>query len=1061
MKDPLASEFEPPSPRSPSGAASVADEVRAHPELLADPAALGQRILAELARRAAAGDPGSWQDYAARYPQCAEQLARAANSFASPSPPPLPSYDTVIPQALSDEPRYDTVVPGPAAAPTAEAAGDGGERFATQASAAASVGAAAERILNLGRPEIAGYDILGELGRGGMGIVYKARQRSAQRIVALKVVRSDVLDALPFDTRASTLDRFRAEAQAAANLDHDNLVTVYEVGESEGTCYYAMRYVEGRSLYDALKQGPLDQRHAARYLEPVARALHMAHERGILHRDLKPHNILVDQRTNRPLLADFGLAKFMQRSNEITHAGELLGTPSYMSPEQACDAAHVTAAADVYSLGATLYHLVTARPPFQAASLTETLRQIASQEPVAPRQLNPAIDRDLETICVKCLQKEPTRRYESAAALADDLQRYLEGRPIVARPVSMLARTWRWCRRNPLSATWIAIAATFALVSVIAILVGYVRTAAALAESRRHLAQTVGAVNELFTRFGEDDLRDEPGMQPLRVELLKRAQEHLKTLLAESSDAPWLRDYVAEARFLVGVAAMENQATRAQALTELQAARELQESLLAEPELLPAKRASRTQALAATWNALGSLQLTEARQLAALVPGGATDTKAWTRIEALSDDASRDFSRARELRETLVAASNAPVELQRLLASVVMNQGICEVNRATFAAQQELPELAQSRRAAALAHFQAAQRLRETARQALPAGDRDAVLPLEQDLGKGDFEIARLALAGPVDEARSLEHLTRAIAHFEQVAKLAPQSLANRHRLGVCLGLAGALHAQQGEGDAAWKLWERARQLLQPLAQGNPTVSAYQTEWAQLCTRRAQWLADRGDDAGAVREGTEACRTWNELLEYTSANQPARQTDIRLENARAHLALGTAARRNGQGPLALESLQRAETLFAGDAPQADTPLPWPDVTRLSLELGGALRAAKQEDAARTAWELGIERATRWLAADPQDVDAQLVHARLLVALADLPPIPSSASNVATQLSSAAATLEQALQDLPDDQEVRETLAAVYSALAACQERRGDSPAAQRAQVRAEQLRSSP
>ncbi|MHC4178895.1 MAG: serine/threonine-protein kinase, partial [Planctomycetota bacterium] len=306
--------------------------------------------------------------------------------------------------------------------------------------------------------EFGNYESLEEIGRGGMGVVYRARQRSANRTVALKVIRRDRLEALPRDTHTSALERFRQEAQAAARLEHENIVTVYEVGEVDRQPFFSMRYVDGQSLSQILREGPMGNRQAAGYLEPVARALHEAHSLGILHRDLKPQNILVDKKTDRALVADFGLAKLTEGQEELTREGEVMGTPPYMSPEQAKDSARVTAQTDVYALGATLYHVLTGRPPFQAANPLETLRQVIDEEAAPPRQLNPSIDRDLETVCLKCLEKEPTRRYDSAHALADDLRRYLNGEPILARPIGVFGRVVRWRRRKPALATAIAVA---------------------------------------------------------------------------------------------------------------------------------------------------------------------------------------------------------------------------------------------------------------------------------------------------------------------------------------------------------------------------------------------------------------------------------------------------------------------------------------------------------------------------------------------------------------------------------------------------------------------------
>ena len=297
-------------------------------------------------------------------------------------------------------------------------------------------------------PQISGYEICEKLGQGGMGTVYKARQLDADRTVALKVVRADQLAELSLERRREVVSRFQGEARAAAALDHDHIVTVYDVGESHGRAFYSMRFVEGESLANRLQRGPVPGRDAAEMLEPIARAVQRTHESGILHRDLKPANILVEHATGRPLVTDFGLAKLQNADLTATKTGDVFGSPPYMPPEQAKSAGDATAASDVYSLGATLYHMLTGKPPFQAASVLETLRLVVETEPVPPRELNPAVEKDLETICLKCLEKDPTRRYASAEVLANDLRRFVRMEPIAARPIGRIGRISRWCRRN-------------------------------------------------------------------------------------------------------------------------------------------------------------------------------------------------------------------------------------------------------------------------------------------------------------------------------------------------------------------------------------------------------------------------------------------------------------------------------------------------------------------------------------------------------------------------------------------------------------------------------------
>jgi serine/threonine protein kinase len=394
------------------------------------------------------------------------------------------------------------------------------------------------------------YDILEELGRGGMGVVYKARQRSANRIVALKVIRADRLEGGSAEECQRWLDRFHREARAAARLVHDHILPVYEVGQADGRHFYSMRYVEGRSLAEVLREGPLPERAAAVCLERVARAIDYAHAQGILHRDLKPGNILLDA-DQRPYVTDYGLAKWMEGPQDMTQTGQWLGSPPYLSPEQAQDAARVTAASDIYGLGATLYHALTGRPPFQAAEVLETLRQVKTDDPVPPYQLNPAVSRDLETICLKCLAKEPSRRYTSALALAEDLRRFLAGEPIQARRTPLWERAGKWARRRPTAAVLVGVT-SLALAAILILSTWYTarlqgernRAEGALESLRtveEILARAQTGVTKLGQSYDQKDLSKEAEAEyRLAVELsegLTRAypgKPEYQSLLAQS-----------------------------------------------------------------------------------------------------------------------------------------------------------------------------------------------------------------------------------------------------------------------------------------------------------------------------------------------------------------------------------------------------------------------------------------------------------------------------------------------------------------------------------------------
>ena len=294
--------------------------------------------------------------------------------------------------------------------------------------------------------ELGDYELLEEVGRGGQGVVFRARQKSLNRTVALKVI------SLGQWASKAHLKRFRLEAEAAAKLEHPGIVPIHEVGERDGSCYFSMKFVEGGQLDEVVRRAPMSIRQAAELIAKVARTVHYAHQHGILHRDIKPGNILLDQK-GEPHLTDFGLARLVETESTMTRTLEVLGTPSYMAPEQAMgNNAAVSSATDVYGLGAVFYQLLTGQPPFAGGATYETIKLLLDTEPKQPRLLNPKIDRDLSTICLKCLEKDPERRYASALALAEDLERWLKHEPIQARHTGVFARGTKWVRRNPSSA---------------------------------------------------------------------------------------------------------------------------------------------------------------------------------------------------------------------------------------------------------------------------------------------------------------------------------------------------------------------------------------------------------------------------------------------------------------------------------------------------------------------------------------------------------------------------------------------------------------------------------
>src|SRR5207248_904399 len=308
--------------------------------------------------------------------------------------------------------------------------------------------------------DLGDYELLEEIGRGGQGVVYRARQKSLNRAVALKVIGLG-----QWATKAH-LKRFRLEAEAAASLEHPCIVPIYEVGERGGACYFSMGLVEGGQLDAVAKREPMPLRDGAELIAKLARTVHYAHERGILHRDIKPGNILLDAK-GQPHLTDFGLARLVETESTVTRTLEVLGTPSYMAPEQAVgNNAAISSVTDVYGLGAVFYQLLTGHPPFAGGATYETIKLLLDTEPRQPRLLNPKVDRDLATICLKCLEKDPQRRYSSALALAEDLERWLKHEPIRARRTGLVTRGRKWVRRNP------SIAVMAAMLLVLAVPLG-------------------------------------------------------------------------------------------------------------------------------------------------------------------------------------------------------------------------------------------------------------------------------------------------------------------------------------------------------------------------------------------------------------------------------------------------------------------------------------------------------------------------------------------------------------------------------------------------------------
>ncbi len=392
-----------------------------------------------------------------------------------------------------------------------------------------------------GQP-VPGYEILGELGRGGMGVVYKARQIGLKRVVALKMVLAGA-HATP-----DQLARFNIEAEAIAKIQHPNIVQIYDIGEHGGLPYFSLEFCDGGSLSSKLGGKPLPPKEAAELLELLSMAMACAHGHNIIHRDLKPANILLNA-DGLPKITDFGLAKKLESDSSQTKSGQLMGTPSYMAPEQARGETHeVGPLADVYSLGAILYECLTGRPPFLGAHVLDTLHLVRNQEPVPPTQLQPTLPVDLETICLKCLQKEPAKRYQSADELAGDLHRYLSGEPILARPIGHAELLWRWCKRNPKMAA----AAGVILLLLVTIAVGSSALSYQIArekdevERQREEAERAGKAEKIARGIADENARLARTKEKVASEQRDLALKAWGTVVGKveevMGDAPHLQD---------------------------------------------------------------------------------------------------------------------------------------------------------------------------------------------------------------------------------------------------------------------------------------------------------------------------------------------------------------------------------------------------------------------------------------------------------------------------------------------------------------------------------------
>jgi tetratricopeptide (TPR) repeat protein/predicted Ser/Thr protein kinase len=701
-------------------------------------------------------------------------------------------------------------------------------------------------------PAVPGYEVLGVLGRGGMGVVYQARQTSLRRLVALKMILAG--GHASGEQRA----RFRTEAEAAARLQHPNVVQIHEVGEHDGLPFFCLEFVDGGSLASRLDGTPWPPRQAAQLLETLARAVHAAHQRGIVHRDLKPANVLLAE-DGTPKITDFGLAKVLDAAGP-TGSGEIMGTPSYMAPEQTGRYAHaIGPATDVYSLGAVLYELLTGRPPFKGETPLATVAQVAADEPVPPRRLQPGVPRDLETACLKCLQKEPARRYASALDLGDDLRHFLDGEPIRARPVGPAGRLWRWGRRNPKVAGLLAIlavvvAAATATVTALWLLAEERRRAAednlALAERRHqeaqaHYRKAREAVGQL-SRLGEEYLSHVAHQEKLQLEVLAEALRQNLEFLQEHSDDPALRQETARTcDRLAGVQMRLGQPQEAERL--LRQALDLGEHLADE---FPAQAEYRDD-LAGYYGSLGFL-LTDTRpreaeealrhgvrlmkEVAARSPGESKyRSKLAIVLNSLGSlylrtdrtrEAEESYRQAQEIWLELATADPKEPKYQAGLGATYCNLGHILMGRG----EQSHAVLAAS-----------------------------TVGLLESLLAHGPLLAASALLPGRGEELlRARQLLNEAIDHQQKALKVLPYNVVYRAFLARQYDVLGAVEKRLGQLGEAEKAIRQSRAVRERLADDFPAVPDYRCELGGVLNNLAIIQKYQGKLADARRSVEEA-----------------------------------------------------------------------------------------------------------------------------------------------------------------------------------------------------------
>jgi serine/threonine protein kinase/tetratricopeptide (TPR) repeat protein len=869
----------------------------------------------------------------------------ATGDLAADGPLICPVCKTTVQPGENQTPGLD-----PSGAPTPPYASAASRPFThtehgTPPATAPQAGAATEPVA------VPGYEIEEELGRGGMGVVYRARQTRPSRLVALKMILAGV------HAGAEHLARFKREAEAIAQLAHPNIVQVYEVGEHNGQPFFAMELIEGGSLAARLDGTPQPARAAAELIETLARAMHFAHQRGIIHRDLKPANVLLQRKPTAdytdntdkkkqgdsssvpsvvsvvdflPKITDFGLAKRLDEQGQ-TQSGAVMGTPAYMAPEQAAGKTReIGPATDLYALGAILYELLTGRPPFKGATSWETIEQAVGAEPVPPRRLQPKLPTDLETICLKCLQKKPPQRYASAGDLADDLRRFLHHEPIRARPVPLWRRGLMWARRRPALATLLSVGglAAAALVAVVVVAnamlrarndaleaaLGRTKQAVRDAERERALAQehfqrALEAADQMLSQVG-DGLAGYPHMEQERRRILEKALKFFQEFLRHNSADPLVRREAAWAyRRTARIYELLGKDRRAE--QDLRRAVALQEELTAQFPDEPTFAAD----LAASYNALGLLyRVTSPTRAEPAI------RKALAIFERLNREHPDHFTQRYNLA---ITGNNLAVVLQ----AAGRNDQAEKAYRAALARWQQLdrdyPKRSECRRQLASGYNNLGALYKRTGRwdqagsafqSALAALKRLTAAQLEEPKTRHELAKVHNSLGTVYGHAGRWAESDRAsleaLALWEKLAEEFPAVLEYRNGVGMA-SMNRAIHLQEvGQPKRALTAYEKARAVGEELVRQQPRSVEYRHNLARVLLN----LGLLAWQSGRRQDGEKSCRQalplWRDLVR-ADPRAPSFQDGL----AATHLNLGMMAHATDRLAEAEGSFEKALELW--------------------------------------------------------------------------------------------------------------------------------------------------